>query len=192
LRTAGQTVTESEVAERRLSALAWTGLVALVAAGPCAAADVAQAGIRNKPDWLREQTRAGLADDEVAGRMGADSLQLVVQQDCRDGTDLLTLRYPLVAMGNVSAYAGAGLNQAVYFADTSEPGPTYLSHGNRHRSLGAAAELGAAWKVGQRMMMSADLRWVDLAPQANMLRTPDGLVAADEVSVGVSLGWRFR
>ena len=209
-----------------LRALAWTGLVALAAAGPCAAADVAQVGVssalagwfggtrdlqydqtsrfesglgdrfllddRSKPDWLREQTRAGFDDDEVAGPIGADSLQLVVQQDRRDGTDLLTVRYPLVAMGDVRTYAGAGLNQVVYFADTNDPGPTYLSHRNRHRSLGAAAELGAAWKLGQRVMMNADLRWVDLAQQANMLHTQDGLVIADEVSVGVSLGWRFR
>jgi hypothetical protein len=40
--------------------------------------------------------------------------------------------------------------------------------------------------------MSADLRWIDLASDAEFLRNGDGLVAADSVALGFSLGWRFR
>lgn len=185
--------------DHRLRMLAWTGLVALAVAGPCAASDdvhsiisIALAASPGKPDWLREQTVAGLGGDDAASTSGTDSVQLVVQQDRRDGTDLLTVRYPLVTLGDVRTYAGAGLNQVVYFADSSDPGPTYLSRRNRHRSLGAAAEFGAAWRLSERMALNADLRWVNLSPQANMLRTQDGLAVADEVSVGVSVGWRFH
>ena len=32
-----------------------------------------------------------------------------------------------------------------------------------HRSLGAAAELGAEWRVNEQVALSADLRWIDLA-----------------------------
>ena len=145
---------------------------------------------RGKPDWLRELSQSDLDVDEMDA--GADSLQLVVQQDSRNGTDLLTLRYPLAAAGSLTTYAGAGLNRAVYFSDTGDLGPTMISGHSRHRSTGAAAELGAELRLSEQLMFSADVRWVDLDPQASMLRTPDGLVGADPVSLGVSLGWRFR
>jgi hypothetical protein len=175
----------------------------IAAAGPCAAADPDPdpdpgfavhllSVLKGKPDWLNEQPRSGFDRDDVSPSLVIDSMQLVVQQDRRDGTDLLTVRYPLLALGELRAYAGAGLNQAVYFAETSDIAPTYLSRRNRHHSLGAAAELGAAWRMGKQVMVSGDLRWVDLARQADMLRTPDGLTSADELSVGVSVGWRFH
>lgn len=145
---------------------------------------------RNKPDWLREQSQSGLDGDSTAS--AADSLQLVVQQDRRDGTDLLTLRYPLAAAGNFSTYAGAGLNQAVYYADAGYTAPTFISRRNRHHSTGAAAELGAELRLSEQLMVNAGVRWVDLDQQASLLRTDDGLVGADPVSVGLSFGWRFR
>jgi opacity protein-like surface antigen len=144
----------------------------------------------NKPDWLREQSQSGLDDDSTAST--SDSLQLVVQQDRRDGTDLLTLRYPLAAAGNLRTYAGAGLNRAVYYADAGYTVPTFISRSNRHRSTGAAAELGAELRLSEQVMVNAGVRWVDLDQQAILLRTADGLVGADPVSVGVSLGWRFH
>ena len=69
--------------------------------------------------------------------------QLVMQQDRRDGADLLTLRYPLAARGALRTYAGAGLNRAAYFADDAGAPSRMLTRRNRHRSLGAAAEVGA-------------------------------------------------
>jgi hypothetical protein len=149
-----------------------------------------QAPARDKPDWLREQAPADFDGDPPGS--AADSLQLVVQQDRRDGTDLLTLRLPLSAAGNLTTYAGAGLNQTVYFADARDTEPTFISRHNRHRSMGAAAELGAELRLSEQIMVNADVRWVDLAKEASVLRTPSGLVGAESVSVGVSLGWRFR
>lgn len=149
-----------------------------------------QATSRNKPDWLLEQSQSGFDGDVITP--AADSMQLVVQQDRRDGTDLLTLRYPLTAAGNLRTYAGAGLNRTVYFADSGAAETTLISGHSRHRSMGAAAELGAELRVSEQLMVNADVRWVDLDPQATLLRTADGLVGADPVSVGVSLGWRFR
>ena len=90
---------------------------------------------------------------------GDDSAQLVLQQDRRDGADLLTLRYPLAERGPLRTYAGAGLNQAVYFEDGGEP--AIMSRRNRDRSLGAAAELGAELRLSERLLLQADLRWAD-------------------------------
>lgn len=142
---------------------------------------------RKRPDWIVEQSHDDI-DPQV--RTGDDSAQLVLQQDRRDGADLLTLRYPLAEHKALRAYAGAGLNQTVYFEDGGEP--AIMSRRNRDRSLGAAAELGAELRLSERLLLQADLRWAELDEQASLLRSEDGLVGADAVSVGVSIGWHFR
>lgn len=142
---------------------------------------------RKRPDWIVEQSH-DTVDPQT--RPGEDSAQLVLQQDRRDGADLLTLRYPLAEHGALRAYAGAGLNQAVYFEDGDEP--AIMSRRNRARSLGAAAELGAELRLSERLLLQADLRWADLDEQAALLRSEDGLVGADAVSLGIAIGWHFR
>jgi hypothetical protein len=142
---------------------------------------------RKHPDWIVEQSHDTV---DPQAHPGDDSAQLVLQQDRRDGADLLTLRYPLAEHGALRAYAGAGLNQAVYFEDGGEP--AIMSRRNRARSLGAAAELGAEFRLSERLLLQADLRWADLDEQAALLRSEDGLVGADAVSLGVSIGWHFR
>lgn len=143
---------------------------------------------RDRPQWLVEQSQASLdpgapAPDTVA--------QLVVQQDRRDGAELLTLRYPLSERGALRTYAGAGLNRAVYFG-ADDGLPMMLTRRNRQSSLGAAAEVGAELQVSRQLMVSADLRWADLDEDAVLLRADDGFVGADPLAIGVSVGWRFR
>ena len=142
---------------------------------------------RKRPDWIVEQSHDAV---DPQTRPGQDSAQLVLQQDRRDGADLLTLRYPLAERGALRTYAGAGLNQAVYFEDGGEP--AIMSRRNRDRSLGAAAELGAELRLSERLLLQADVRWAELDEQAALLRSEDGLVGADAVSLGVSIGWHFR
>jgi outer membrane protein W len=142
---------------------------------------------RRRPDWIVEQSHGEI---DPQARPGDDAAQLVLQQDRRDGADLLTLRYPLAERGALRAYAGAGLNQAVYFEDGGEP--AIMSRRNRDRSLGAAAELGAELRLSERLLLQADLRWAELDEQAALLRSEDGLVGADALSLGVSIGWHFR
>jgi hypothetical protein len=143
---------------------------------------------RDQPRWFVEQSQTALDP----GAPAADTVaQLVVQQDRRDGADLLTVRYPLAARGTLRAYAGAGLNRAVYFGD-DDGEPTMLTRRNRQSSLGAAAEVGAELQVSRQLMVSADLRWADLDDAAVLMRADDGYVGADALAVGVSVGWRFR
>jgi hypothetical protein len=143
---------------------------------------------RDRPHWIVEQSQAALDPDAPAMDTVA---QLVVQQDRRDGADLLTVRYPLAERGALRTYAGAGLNRAVYYGD-DDGAPMMLTRRNRQSSLGAAAEVGAELQVSRRLMLSADLRWADLHEDAILLRADDGYVGADSLAVGVSVGWRFR
>ena len=143
---------------------------------------------RDRPQWLVEQSQAAIDPDAPAMDTVA---QLVVQQDRRDGAELLTVRYPLAERGALRTYAGAGLNRAVYFGD-NDGVPMMLTRRNRQSSLGAAAEVGAELQVSRQLMVSADLRWADLDDDAVLLRADDGYVGADPLAVGVSVGWRFR
>jgi hypothetical protein len=140
------------------------------------------------PAWIR-----GLSPDRIdpSASPGEDDLQLVLQQGRPDGTDLLTLRYPIAQGGAMRAYAGAGLNQARYFVDESGT-PEPLSHRVRSRSIGAAVELGAEFRASERMLLGAGLRWAGFDSEAVQLAGSSGPVGADELSLDVSLGWRFR
>jgi hypothetical protein len=160
------------------------GLLAALAA--CAACSIAAAE-DSGPDWLLKQPRSPLD----AGMQSAGEPLLVLQRERTDGAELLTVRVPIAEFKSILAYAGAGLNRTVYFAETST-GETFTTGHGRHRSLGAAAELGAEWRVTERFAMAADLRWIDIASDASLLRSGQSLVAADPLSLGVSLGWRFR
>ena len=113
-----------------------------------------------------------------------------MQQERRDGAELLTLRVPLVDSGAVRTYAGAGLNQSRYYA-ADDYGFTRFNRRNRQRSLGAAAELGAEFAIGQRLRVGADLRWMELDERAVALHSDGRLIAADPLMLGVSLGCRF-
>lgn len=140
------------------------------------------------PAWIRGLSANRINPERSSGE---DDLQLVLQQGRPDGTDLLTLRYPIAQSGPMRAYAGAGLNQAMYFAnELGAPEP--LSHRSRSRSVGAAAELGAEFRASDRLLLGAGLRWAELDSSAVQLASSSGPVGADELSVGVSLGWRFR
>ena len=143
--------------------------------------------VSRDPEWFRE-----VVDDAAEDPEFQDDAHLVLQQDRSDGIELMTLRYPFQGRGSLRTYAGAGLNRAVYFFDDDALGPSMLTRRNRRESLGAAAQLGAELRVGERMRVNADLRWADLDERASVLRTDHGPVVADPLMLGLTLGYRFR
>lgn len=143
---------------------------------------------RNSPAWIREQSREpGDEDDTAPG----DSLHVAIQTERPDGVDLVTVRYPLVGRGTFRAYAGAGLNRTIYYA-RDEAAPELVTHRHRSRSVGAAAEVGAEFRPNERLLVSADLRWAGMSDDAARVSRDNLLLDADPISLGVSLGWRFR
>ena len=143
---------------------------------------------RDRPEWLVEQSHDQF---DPASQASDDSLQLVVQRDRRDGADMLTLRHPLVTVGALRTYAGAGINRTKYFVDQGDT-QELLIRRNRDSAIGAAAEIGAELRMSEQLMVSADLRWADLADDAELLRSDGNLVVADPVVMGLTVGWRFR
>jgi len=141
------------------------------------------------PDWLHHQ-RAGHAS--TLSERDAGAAYVVLQDDRPDGTDLVTLRYALLQQGALKAYAGAGLNHSRFYVDEAAAGPPMLTRRNRHAAVGPAAEFGAELALNARVSVNADVRWVDLDERADLLRGSSGPVAADPLTLGVSVGYRFR
>jgi OmpW family len=141
------------------------------------------------PDWLHHQ-REGRATQQPERDAGA--AYLVLQDDRPDGVDLVTLRYALVQQGALQAYAGAGLNRSQFYVDGATAGPATLTRQNRRAAFGPTAELGAALALNARVSVNADVRWCDLDERASLLRGSYGPVAADPVTLGVTVGYRFR
>lgn len=140
------------------------------------------------PDWLHR-----LSQRQPAAALPVVAAAYVVLQDDRaDGMDLVTLRYRLAEQGPLRAYAGAGINHARYFVDGIEADPSLLTRRNRHTGVGPAAELGAEFAFNDHVRLNADLRWAELDQRADLLHGSYGPVAADPVTLGVSLGYRFR
>lgn len=141
------------------------------------------------PDWLQHVSR----QKPAASLPDANAAYVVLQDDRADGMDLVTLRYRLAGQGPLRAYAGAGLNHAKYFDDVSAAGPSLLTRRNSRRDVGPTAELGAEFAFTERVRLNADLRWADLDDSADdMLNTAYGPVLTDPVTLGISLGYRFR
>jgi hypothetical protein len=140
------------------------------------------------PDWLQHLSRRKPAPASPAAR----AAYVVLQDDRADGMDVVTLRYRLAGEGALRAYAGAGLNHSRYFVDDPAAGPSLLTRRNRRSDLGATAELGAELALSEQVHLNADLRWADLDERADLLHTAYGPVVADPVTLGISLGYRFR
>lgn len=140
------------------------------------------------PDWLHRLSRR----QPAAALPVVDAAYVVLQDDRADGMDLVTLRYRLAEQGPLRAYAGAGINHARYSVDGIEADPSLLTRRNRHTGVGPAAELGAEFAFNDQVRLNADLRWAELDDRAGLLHGSYGPVAADPVTFGISLGYRFR
>ena len=142
------------------------------------------------PDWLHLKTPRDLPSTLPAPDSG--HAYVVLQEDRADGMDLVTVRYAIAEQGALHTYAGAGLNHAQYFMDGTDAGSTLLTRRNPRSAVGPTAELGAELSLNDRVSVNADLRWADLDERENLLRGAYGPVAADPVTLGLSIGYRFR
>lgn len=140
------------------------------------------------PDWLQHLSR----HKPAAASPASGAAYVALQDDRADGMDVVTLRYRLAGEGALRAYAGAGLNHSRYLVDDPAAGPSLLTRRNRRSDLGATAELGAELALSEQVHLNADLRWADLDERADPLHTAYGPVVADPVTLGISLGYRFR
>lgn len=137
---------------------------------------------------LRARHERALLTTEISD---SDRVSVVLQRKRQTRPDMLTVRYELSERGSLRTYAGAGLNRAAYLDDYEQEPSRYWLHRSR-QTVGAAAELGAEWRLGDNLSVNADLRWLDFDGDAQMLRTEVGMIEADRLMAGLAVVWRFQ
>jgi len=121
----------------------------------------------------------------------AERVSFVVQSEREATPEMVTFRYRLTGGRHFETFAGAGLSRARYLEAFAGPGSMYWID-DSHRSYATAAELGAAWRVDDRLELRAQLRWLDHGNEYQFMRTRAGMIDADPLFAGIRIGWRFR
>jgi hypothetical protein len=143
---------------------------------------------RDDPEWLVRQ--AGVVPSNALDGADPRPRYISLQIDRLDGTDLLTFRQSLTTIHNLHLYAGAGVGRAKYVDD--DVGAKPLPARRAHRSIGAAAEIGAQTQLGDRISVVAALRWMKFGRDVTLLQSDYGTMNADTAMLGVTVGYRFR
>jgi hypothetical protein len=140
----------------------------------------------------RPSTRNPLDKSERQARIAdAERISVVVQHERETSPETLLFRYRLAGDRGFETYAGAGLSRARYLESFAGQSAVYWIAESR-RSYGTAAEVGAAWRIEERLELRAELRWYDHGHGNHLMRTSAGMIDADSTFAGLRLGWRFR
>ena len=147
---------------------------------------------RISPPNRRPSTRNPLDRSERQARIAdVERVSVVVQRERETSPESLLFRYRLAGDRGFETYAGAGLSRARYLESFAGQSAVYWIQESR-RSYAAAAEVGAAWRLEERLELRAELRWYDHGDGNHLMRTSAGMVDADATVAGLRLGWRFR
>jgi outer membrane protein len=99
----------------------------------------------------------------------------------------LTLQYHPLPDAGFDPYVGIGVNRTFFFNESLSNGPE-LELSN---TWGFAAQGGLDWKLTPQWLVGADLRYIQIEPNASVNGTPIGKVKINPLAYGVSLGYRF-
>ncbi|MBL8297464.1 MAG: OmpW family protein [Rhodanobacteraceae bacterium] len=102
----------------------------------------------------------------------------------------LSLQYHFRPGARVSPFVGIGVNYTAFF-DVSETGPLAATQLTLSKSWGAAAHAGIDFALGDRWLISADLRWMDIDTEVRVNGARAGTVNIDPIAYGVAAGYRF-
>jgi outer membrane protein len=96
------------------------------------------------------------------------------------------LQYHPLPDAAIDPYLGAGVNRTFFFNESLPGANLQLSN-----TWGFAAQGGVDWKLAPSWVLGADLRYIQIEPQASVNGTPIGKVRIDPLAYGVNLGYRF-
>lgn len=101
-----------------------------------------------------------------------------------------SLKYHFATDGAVNPYIGAGVNYTTFFEE-STTGALAGARLSLDDSFGIAAQAGLDWMFSDSMLLSINLRWVNIEADASV----DGVfletVKIDPLVYGISIGWTF-
>jgi outer membrane protein len=98
----------------------------------------------------------------------------------------VTLQYHPLADSAVDPFVGAGVNRTFFFNESLPGANLQLSN-----TWGFTAQGGVDWKFAPSWVLGADLRYIQIEPDASVNGTPIGKVKIDPLAYGVNVGYRF-
>ncbi len=103
---------------------------------------------------------------------------------------VLGVNYHFLVGSAVSPFVGLGVNYT-HFYDGHGVGPLFGAHVVAKDSWGAAAHGGIDFRLSDRWMLTADVRWIDISSKVHVNGADVGKAKVDPFVYGLSAGWRF-
>ncbi|OZB60808.1 MAG: hypothetical protein B7X39_08595 [Lysobacterales bacterium 14-68-21] len=100
------------------------------------------------------------------------------------------VNYHFMPDATVSPFVGVGLNYTRFF-ETRGVGPLQGAHVSIANSFGAAAHAGLDFRINDRWLATADVRWMSIAGDVKVNGTKVGKANIDPLAYGLSIGYRF-
>lgn len=103
---------------------------------------------------------------------------------------VLGVNYHFLAGATLSPFVGVGVNYT-HFYDAHGNGPLFGTHVVAKDSWGAAAHGGIDYRLSERWLLTADVRWMDIRSKVHVNGAYVGTAKVDPFAYGLSAGWRF-
>lgn len=102
----------------------------------------------------------------------------------------LSVQYHFGPFGRIQPYLGAGVNYTIFFNEDTK-GAASGTTLNLDDSVGLALQGGFDWHFGNNWLVNADLRWIDIEPDAEINGVDLGDVEIDPYVFSVNVGYNF-
>lgn len=102
----------------------------------------------------------------------------------------LGVNYRFLPEAAVSPFLGAGLNYTRFF-QTCGVGPLQGTRVGIGSSVGAAAHAGLDFRLDERWLVTADVRWMSIGGDVKVNGARVGKAEVDPLAYGLSIGYRF-
>ena len=103
---------------------------------------------------------------------------------------VLGVNYHFMPDAKVSPFLGVGINYTFFF-DSKGQGPLQGAKVKIDNSWGAAAHAGLDIKLSPNWLITADLRWINIAGDVHVNGANVGKANVDPLAYGLSVGYRF-
>ena len=98
--------------------------------------------------------------------------------------------YHFLPDATVSPFVGLGVNYT-HFYDAHGVGSLSGAHVTAKDSWGVAAHGGVDFRLSERWIITADVRWMDIRTKVHVDGGYAGTAKVDPLAYGLSVGWRF-
>lgn len=104
----------------------------------------------------------------------------------------VSIQYHFMPSGEIQPYAGLGVNFTTFFSTDTVSELSSEGIGlDLDNSFGLAAQLGVDWLLGDRWLINADLRWINIETDATLGGEDVGTVEIDPWVYSINVGYRF-